>query len=132
MALFISGEQLEMPDPFRQHDDECERCSCVCREFRYIDGQMVCTNCYDEICMIALDKRWNAPLSPEEQVIYDAPEEAFCQTGWQVIIAAESTNRVVQAMKAHIAECALCASTMRPLLELRAPDAVCCEEKEVA
>jgi hypothetical protein len=121
-----------MPDPFRQHDDECERCSCVCRELRYIDGQMVCTNCYDEICMIALERRWNAPLSPEEQAIYDAPEEAFCQTGWQVIIVAESTNRIVQAMKAHIAECAVCASTMRTRLQPQTADAVSCEKKEVA
>ena len=121
-----------MPDPFRKHDDECERCFNPARELRYIDGQMVCTNCYDEICMIALDKRWNAPLSPEEQAIYDAPEEAFCQTGWQVIIAAESTTGIVHAMKAHIAECAVCASTMRTRMEPLTADAVCCEKKEVA
>ena len=121
-----------MPDPFRQHDDECERCSCVCRELRYIDGQMVCTNCYDEICMIALDKRWNSPLSPEEQAINDAPEEAFCRIGWQVIIAAESTNRIVQAMKGHLAECDVCAPTMRTRMEPLTKDAVCSEEKEVA
>jgi hypothetical protein len=121
-----------MPDPFRKHDDECERCSCVCPELRYIDGQMVCTNCYDEICLIALDRRWNAPLSPAEQAINDIPEEALCQIGWQVIIDAESTGRIVQAIKAHIAECAVCASTMRTRMESLTADAVCCEEREVA
>ena len=121
-----------MPDPFRKHDDECERCFNPARELRYIDGQMVCTNCYDEICMIALDRRWNAPLSPAEQVINDIPEEALCQIGWQVIIDAQSTGRIVQAIKAHIAECAVCKSTPETAVALQALDAVCCEEKEVA
>jgi hypothetical protein len=82
--------------------------------------------------LIALDNRWNAPLSPAEQAINDIPEEAFCQIGWQVITAAESTGRIVQAMKAHIAECAVCKATPETGMALQALDAVCCEEKEVA
>ena len=121
-----------MPDPFRKHDDECERCSGVCRKLRYIDGQMVCTSCYDDICMIALENRWNTPLPPEEHAIWDAPEEAFCQAGWQQLIQAGSGQQMVDAMKAHIAECAVCKSTPETRTDLQALDAVCCEEKEVA
>jgi hypothetical protein len=35
-------------------------------------------------------------------------------------------------MNAHIAECAVCKSTLETRVAFQALDAVCCEEKEVA
>lgn len=124
---------------------ECERCATPASHLVVIKGEWTCDDCADQIA----HQEWEAkcegePLSEAEILASEiaaevyfgdgVPNEPLCSVVPAIVEQATGIDQLVQTLKAHIAECALCGSTRKTVVDdrlyLKKPAAVCCGDSQ--